>query len=163
MFRMELPDLNGFIKKLNMYEENTNKALRETMHDVGNNIVNAQRRLISEKSTRVAGAIGSSRIYTTKKGTIGIKTGYMPNAFKTAKDGSNLGVAGMQWEFGRPGQSSQRSKPTMTQVRNGKRVTVNKGSIQPVPHIRPGFDSTLEGNVNLLIGAVNQVTDKLGE
>ena len=42
-------------------------------------------------------------------------------------------------------------------------VTVKKGAIQPVPHIRAGFDDTVEQNVQTLINAVNAVTDKLGE
>ena len=49
----------------------------------------------------------------------------------------------------------------MTQTRHGKRVTVSKGIIQPTPHIRLGFDETLEQNVQIMADAINEVIGKL--
>lgn len=162
---MELPDLDGFIKKLDMYDQQQNEALRTALHQVGDNMKQAQKRRISgvKVGDKLSEYITCGAVYTTEKGSLGIRSGYQAGAFKTDSDGFNPGVVGMTWEFGRPGQSPRRSGATMTQTRNGKRVEVNKGAIQPVPHIRAGADDTLEHNVQTLINAVNTVTDKLGE
>ncbi len=164
-FSMEMPDLDGFIKKLDMYDQQQNEALRTALHQVGDNMKQAQKRRISgvKVGDKLSEYITCGAVYTTEKGSLGIRSGYQKEAFKPDSDGFNPGVVGMTWEFGRPGQSPRRSGPTMTQTRNGKKVTVKKGTIQPVPHIRAGFDDTVEQNVQTLINAVNAVTDKLGE
>ena len=51
----------------------------------------------------------------------------------------------------------------MTQSRNGESVEVRIGSIQPVPHIRKGFDSKVGQATELteaaLTGAVNKLLE----
>lgn len=164
-FSMELPDLDGFIKKLDMYDQQQNEALRTALHQVGDNMKQAQKRRISgvKVGDKLSEYITCGAVYTTEKGSLGIRSGYQAEAFKTDSDGFNPGVVGMTWEFGRPGQSPRRSGDTMTQTRNGKKVTVRKGAIQPVPHIRAGADDTFEQNWQTLVNAANSVTDKLGE
>ena len=164
-FSMELPDLDSFIKKLDMYDRQQNEALRTALHQVGDNMKQAQKRRISgvKVGDKLSEYITCGAVYTTEKGSLGIRSGYQAEAFKTDSDGFNPGVVGMTWEFGRPGQSPRRSGATMTQTRNGKRVEVNKGAIQPVPHIRAGADDTFEQNWQTLVNAANSVTDKLGE
>ena len=164
-FSMELPDLDSFIKKLDMYDRQQNEALRTALHQVGDNMKQAQKRRISgvKVGDKLSEYITCGSVYTTEKGSLGIRSGYQAEAFKTDSDGFNPGVVGMTWEFGRPGQSPRRSGATMTQTRNGKRVEVNKGAIQPVPHIRAGADDTFEQNWQTLVNAANSVTDKLGE
>lgn len=164
-FSMEMPDLDGFIKKLDMYDRQQNEALRTALHQVGDNMKQAQRRRISgvKAGDKLSEFITRGEVYTTKKGSLGIRSGYQAGAFKTDSEGFNPGVVGMTWEFGRPGQSPRRSGATMTQTRNGKKVTVRKGAIQPVPHIRAGADDTFEQNWQTLVNAANSVTDKLGE
>ena len=160
---MEMPDLQGLIQRLNMFDQKQNEAARKALDDIGDNIANAQRRLIQgvKGGDKLARNITRSRIYTTKKGVLGVKAGYQAGAFKTDSNGFNAGLVGVIREFGRPGQSARRSGKTMTQTRNGKKVTVSKGTIQSHPHIRPGFDQTLEANVQTLVNAVNEVVDKL--
>lgn len=162
-FSMEMPDLQGLIQRLNMFEKEQNEAVRKALNDIGDNIAAAQRRLIQgvEGGDRLAKHISKGRVYTTRKGVLGITAGYQAGAFKTDSNGFNAGIVGMVREFGRPGKSTYRSKPTMTQTRNGKKVEVSKGTIQPHPHIRLGFDQTLEQNVQTLVDAVNAVIDKL--
>lgn len=164
-FSMEMPDIQGFIKKLDMYDQQQNEALLTALHKVGDNMKQAQKRRIegAKVGEKLSKHITCGKVYTTKKGVLGITSGYQAGAFKTDSDGFNPGIVGMTWEFGRPGQSPQRSGTTMTQTRNGKKVTVRKGAIQPVPHIRFGADDTLEQNVQTLVNAANSVTDKLGE
>ncbi len=164
-FSMEMPDIQGFIKKLDMYDQRQNEALLTALHKVGDNMKQAQKRRIegAKVGDKLSEYITCGAVYTTEKGSLGIRSGYQKEAFKPDSDGFNPGVVGMTWEFGRPGQSPRRSGDTMTQTRNGKKVTVKKGAIQPVPHIRAGFDDTVEQNVQTLINAVNAVTDKLGE
>lgn len=161
IFSTNMPDLQSFIKELDLFDENVNRALRTSMHEAGNMICLAQRRLV--KSQRLAAAITTGRVYTTKKGSLNISVGYQPEAFKTDGDGFNPGVVGMVTEFGRPGQSPQRSGDTMKQTRGGKKYTVKKGTIQPRPHIRPGFDSTKEAAAQKLINAYSAEINKLGD
>lgn len=161
IFSTNMPDLQSFIRELDLFDENVNRALRTAMHEAGNMICLAQRRLV--KSQRLAAAITTGQVYTTKKGSLNISVGYQPEAFKTDGDGFNPGVVGMVTEFGRPGQSPQRSGDTMKQTRGGKKYTVKKGTIQPRPHIRPGFDSTKEAAAQKLINAYSAEINKLGD
>ncbi len=162
-FSMEMPDLQGLIAQLDMFDQDVNGALRQVLHQIGDNIVRAQRKHIegTRVGKRVSPHISRSRVYTTQKGLLGITAGYQPGAFKKDAEGFNAGVVGMTYEFGRPGTSPQRSGKTMKQMRNGKQVEVNKGTIQPVPHIRLGYDETLEQNIQTLVNAVNAEIERL--
>lgn len=173
----DFPDLDEYIRQLDLMDDNVNKALREGLNSGADIIRDAQRRLILGKPTsakskrkhkgglaKLAKAIDKGEIFATKKGAIGIKIGYQPEAFKNDAEGFNAGVTGMTIEFGRPGQSSStRRSSTMVQMRNEKRVSIHKGSIQPYPHIRPGHDSHVEQASQEVINKYNQVIDKLGE
>ena len=181
-FSMDTPDLEGFIKELDMFDENVNNALRTGLHEAGDMICQAQKRLIESKPAsitegkykkykrrsknrqkRLANSITTGKIYTNKGGALGITSGYQEDAFKIDSDGFNPGLVGMVTEFGRPGTSSHRSGENMTQTRNGKKYTVKKGRIQPYSHIRRGFDSTKEAAAQKLIDAYNAEIDKLGD
>ena len=158
-FSSDIPDLSKFIKSLDMLDENVNKATREGLNKGADIIVAAQKKHISAKSQRLANAISKGKIYVTKKGNIGISTGYHAKAFKKDKDGFNAGIVGMVFEFGRPGKKGD----TMIQKRNGKTVTVKIGAVQPIPHIKRGFDETVEQASQAVINSVSAEIDKLGE
>ena len=158
VFSSDLPDLQGMIKKLDMFNENANKAVRTALHSGADKIVSEQKRLAPEKTRE---AISKGKVYTTKKGVLGIAAGYRQSAFKTDSEGFNPGIVGTVFEFGRPGQSAQRSKPTMKQVRHGKEVEVLKGTIQPQPHIRRGFDNKVNEAVKGVIESVDSELKKL--
>lgn len=180
VFNTEIPDIKEMIKKLDLLDEDVNKAIREAMHEGADIIMNEQKRLISDVSPKLADAIGKSNVYTTKKGDVGISVGYQQSAFKTDSEGFNPGVVGMTWEFGRPGTSSQRSGETMKQVRriipNRKKgvrrkdwgeavptkIMVKKGRIQPHPHIRRGFDNKVHEAVQVVVSAVENEVKKAG-
>jgi len=157
----DFPDLDGFIKQLDLFDENVNKALRNAMSASADMIVAAQRRLISSKSMRLAAHITKGGIEVTKNGVLTVRTGYQDEAFKTDSEGFNPGVVGMVFEFGRPGTGA-RSRETMTQSRHGRRFSVRKGTIQAVPHIRKGFDETVQQAAERLIEAYNNEVDRLG-
>ena len=158
-FSSDIPDFSKFMKSLDMLDENVNKATRNGLNKGADIIVNAQKRHISSKSQRLANAISKGKIYVTKKGNIGISTGYHAKAFKKDKDGFQAGIVGMVFEFGRPGKKGD----TMTQKRNGETVTVKKGAIQPISHIRQGFDENVEQASQIVINSVSAEIDKLGE
>lgn len=158
-FSSDIPDFSKFMKSLDMLDENVNKATREGLNKGADIIVNAQKRHISSKSQRLADAIKKGSIYTTKKGSVGISTGYHAGSFKKDKDGFSPGMVGMVFEFGRPGQKGD----TMKQKRNGETVTVKIGAIQPVPHIRAGFDEAVNSASQTVIDTVSAEIDKLGE
>ena len=162
-FDTDLPDIQGLIQQLDLFEEKQNEAVRNGLHKVGENMRRAQKRRISgvKGGQKLADAISVSKIYTTKKGVLGITSGYQSGAFKADSEGFNPGLVGVIREYGRPGKSPRRNKAVMTQTRHGKRVTVSKGIIQPTPHIRLGFDETLEQNVQIMADAINEVIDKL--
>lgn len=159
-FTSDMPDLESFIRELDLFDENVNKALRTAMHESGNMICLAQRRLV--KSQRLAAAISTSAVYTTKDGALGITSGYQSSAFKSDSDGFNPGLVGMVTEFGRPGESPQRSDPETNRRVKGKTYKVKKGTIQPYPHIRRGFDAVKDRAAQVLIDAYNAEIDKLG-
>lgn len=158
-FTSDMPDLEGFIKELDLFDDNVNQALRTALHTAGDMIGQAQKRLALPKSKRLAAAISTSRVYTTKDGALGITSGYQAGAFKTDSDGFNAGLVGMVTEFGRP----RSSRTKMEQTRNGKKYSVTIGKIQPYPHIRRGFDATKEQAAQVLINAYNAEIDKLGD
>lgn len=158
-FSTDMPDLEGFIKELDLFDDNVNQALRTALHTAGDMIGQAQKRLVLPKSKRLAAAISTSRVYTTKDGALGITSGYQAGAFKTDSDGFNAGLVGMVTEFGRP----RSSRTKMEQTRNGKKYSVTIGKIQPYPHIRRGFDATKEQAAQVLINAYNAEIDKLGD
>ncbi len=169
-FTTDIPDLQGLIRRLNMFNKETNTALRKSLHRCGERTKNAQRRRISGRKVgkKLVDHINCGSIYTTKKGGIGISSGYQANAFKTDSEGFNPGIVGMTNEFGRPGSSVfeafgiDRTSETMLQERNGKEVEVKKGAIQPLSHIRAGSDETLEENIRDVKNTVNNLLDKLG-
>ena len=158
-FHSDIPDLSRFMKSLDMLDENVSKAAVKGLNKGADIIVNAQKRRISAKSQRLADAVSKGSIYTTKKGSVGISTGYHAKAFKKDKDGFRAGMVGMVFEFGRPGQKGD----TMKQVRNGKTITVKIGTVQPVPHIRAGFDEAVNSASQTVIDTVSAEIDKLGE
>lgn len=163
LFSMDIPDLQGLIRQLDMFDERQNAALRTALDTVGDNMAQAQKRHIqgTEVGKKLSGHISRSRVYTTKKGVLGVRTGYQAGAFKKDSDGFSPGVVGMVYEFGRPGTSPRRSGKTMKQTRNGKQVEVSKGTIQPRPHIRLGYDETLEQNIQTIVNAVNAEIERL--
>ncbi len=69
VFSMNMPDLDGLIKQLDMFNDEQNEVIRETLHDIGNDIQQNQRRLISESEVAdlLVESITCSSIYTTKK------------------------------------------------------------------------------------------------
>lgn len=160
----DFPDLDAFIKKLDLLDKNVNAALREGLNAGADIIRDEQRRRISGKSAVLAHNINKGSIYTTARGTLGIKTGYQKEAFEQDGEGTSPGLRGMIFEFGRPGHSSApRRSTTMTQKRSGKKYKVKKGAIQPIPHIRAGHDAAVRQASQEVINKYNQVIDKLGE
>lgn len=167
-FSMDLPDIQGFIKTLDLMNENVNKSVRNGLHR-GANIILAEQKRLAPSKLNLSHYISKGNIYTTKNGTLGIAIGYMSDTFKEDANGFNAGVVGMTYEFGRPGNGVfepfgiDRSSPTMIQVRNGKEVEVNKGTIQAQPHIRRGFDNVSEQAAQAVIDAISSEIDKLGD
>lgn len=159
----DFPDLDGFIKQLDLMKENVNKALRAAMYTGADMIKNEQKRLISGKSRRLSAAIDKSEIEVTKSGSLKVTSGYQAEAFETDGKGYNPGVVGMTYEFGRPGQSGARKRENMKQKRRGRIMTVKKGAIQPLPHIRRGFDNVKEQAAKTIIEAYNREIEKLKE
>lgn len=159
-FSMNFDSLNDLIKKLDMFDEKQNAAVLSAMHKAGTMIEREQRRLISSKSKRLAGAIKQGKVYVTRRGAVGVTVGYQDDAFETYSDGFNPGIIGTMFEFGRPGQSdARRRSKSMKQVRKDKEgkekeVTISKGKIDPEPHIRRGFDNVKEQAVQMVIDNV---------
>jgi hypothetical protein len=132
------------------------------MHEGADIILAEQRRLADAAGVPfLSEHIREGEVYTTRKGTLGITSGYMSEAFETDAEGKNAGVIGLTYEFGRPGQSRTRSKDTMKQTRNGKTVEVSKGKISPRPHIRRGFDNKIREATEKTIEALERETGKV--
>ena len=117
------------------------------------------------------------RTYTVSRSGIVHDGDYWKQASK-----EKPGVIGMTYEFGRPGKSSahHRNSKTMKQIRmripnkkDTKRkywkkavpteVDWNKGTIQPRPHIRRGFDNKVNAAVQALLNHVNNAINRAGD
>ena len=174
-FSMDFSDLQELIDRLIKLDLNYNDIIIEGMHKAADMITREQKRLISSKSTKLAEAIDYDGVGTNKttyyspskldkvtREVVYIRCGYLEDAFDEDADGFNAGIVGTMYEYGRPGKSddSRRMSPTMTQVRNGKEVEVSKGTIQPQPHIRRGFDNVREKAVEIVIDTIMRELDK---
>ena len=153
LFLTEFPDIQSFIKDLNLLDENVNKAVRTGLKKGANLILAEQKRLAPKQLSEY---ISTGSIYTTKKGVLGITSGYQKEVFKTDEHGQNPGIAGMVKEFGRPGQSPERS---------GDKDSIGrkKGVIQAEPHIRRGFDNVVDRAVQTVIDSINTEINKFGD
>lgn len=175
-FQMDFSDLQVLIEKLKLFESELHREiLIDAMHEAAEMITAEQKRLISGTSERLAEHIRYDGVgvmykhyYSIKdgkitKGVVYIRCGYLEDDWETDADGFNPGLIGTMFEFGRPGQSddSRRQSKTMKQVRNGKEVTVSKGEIQPVPHIRRGFDNVKDQAVLMVIESVMNALDHI--
>lgn len=178
IFTSELPDLKGLMGKLDAMDEESNKAIRKGIDRGGNVILAEQKRLIRGKSKRLEKALKKSKLIVGKKGTVGVSTGYQEDCFSTEESHGEQywkkesdGVMGLTYEFGRPGESPQRSGKTMKQKRKRKKnkksdavlteVEINKGLIVPVPHVRRGFDNKIEEAVNATAEELESAIDKV--
>lgn len=178
VFHSDLPDLKKLIKQLDVMDEKANQAIRRSVGKAGDMILAEQKHLISQHAVgkRLSKALKKGKIYTDKKGTVGVSIGYQPDSFNVGSGDKywqkeSDGVIGMTYEFGRPGQSPQHSGKTMKQKRKRRKkvpvtsnrknakgwkyseaklteVEINKGLIAPVPHVRRGFDNKVEEAVN---------------
>lgn len=175
-FDLDMPDLEGFIRELDMFDENVNQALRAGLHNSADIILAEQKRLAPYDLARY---ISSSEIFATDKGKLGVSTGYLEDAFSgdAVKDNGKEfkpGLVGLVFEFGRPGNSSatrkdkyryyHRYSKKRAKKEGGSGLEIfegKKGAIQPRPHIRPGFDSTKEAAAQSLINTYNAELDKL--
>lgn len=162
IFDIELPDLQGFIRELDLLDDKVNAAVRKGMNEGADIILAEQRRRADTTGVPfLSRHIDKRKIYSTKRGGLGITTGYQTEAFKADEDGKNAGVIGMTYEFGRPGQSRTRSVDKMKQRRGGKIVEVSKGKISPRPHIRPAFDAKIKEASDRTIEALSRETGKV--
>lgn len=156
-FSMEFKSIGELIKRLDMFDEKQSTAVINAMHKAGDMIEAEQKRLAPDYTRD---SIKQSKVYATKKGSIGVTVGYQAGSFQKDENGFAPGMVGTVMEYGRPGQSPGHTSPTMTQVRNGKEVEVSKGTIQPQPHIRRGFDNVREKAVETVIDTIMQELDK---
>ena len=166
-FSMDLPDIQGFIQKLDLMDENINKAVRVGMHRGANIICKEQRRLAPYNLSRY---ISQSDIYVTEKGVLGVAIGYM-----IEDDDINVFAVGNMFEFGRPGKSSdtRKNKYRWYSRRSKKRAEKGqpelevfkglKGTIQPIPHIRRGFHNAAPQACQAVIDAIQNEIDKIGD
>ena len=161
-FSTELPDIQAFIKELDLLDENVNKAVRDGLHK-GADIILAEQKRLAPSKLNLSDYISKSNVYVTKKGVLGVAVGYLSDAFIPDENNINHGAIGSMYEFGRPGQSPERSGNTMTQKRHGKTYTVKKGTIQPQPHIRRGFDNVVEQAAQAVIDSISAEIDKFGD
>ena len=160
LIEIEFP-LQQLINELNMFDRRVNEAVILSMHKAGSMIEEEQKRLVPESHKELRRDIRKSGLYVTKKGAIGITSGYQKEAFILYPNGFNAGIVGTMLEFGRPGQSPGHTGTTMKQVRNGEKVEINKGKIDPVPHIRRGFDNVKEQAVQMVIDSVMSELGKI--
>lgn len=193
IFHSELPDIKAMINKLDAFDEKANKAIRDGINKGGDVILAEQKRLISTKKVgkRLAKALKKSRVYMNKNGVLGVKIGYQEDSFNVGSGNKywqkeSDGIIGLTYEFGRPGQSSQRSGKTMKQKRRRREkiparskrknakgwkysdaklteVDISKGAIVPVPHVRRGFDNKAEQAAEVVVREIEKALNVVFE
>ena len=195
VFHSELPDIRSMIKKLDAFDERANKAIRDGINRGGDIILAEQRRLIGSQKVgkRLSKAIKKSRLTVSKKNKnfVSVSMGYQEDSFNVGSGDKywqkeSDGIIGLTYEFGRPGQSPQRSGETMKQKRKRRKkvsvsskrknakgwkyseaepteVTIKKGAIAPVPHVRRGFDNKVEEAADAAVNIVVQALEKVWE
>ena len=177
-FSAELPDIQGFIKDLDLLNENINKAVRDGLHK-GADIILAEQKRLAPSKLNLSDYISKGNVYVTKKGVLGVAVGYLSDAFVPDENNVNHGVIGALYEFGRPGKTPERSGKEMEQKRKRipnksekrkywkkavpTRVKINKGTIQAQSHIRRGFDNVVEQAAQAVIDSISAELDKLGD
>lgn len=148
IFYTKLPDLDSFIKELDLLDDDVNSSVRNAMHEGADIILAEQKRLADGTGVPfLSEHIREGQIYTNRKGKLSITSGYMSEAFETDAEGKKPGIIGLTYEFGRPGKSPARS---------GKKDSLGrtKGAIQPRPHVRSGFDNKVGEAVKTVIESV---------
>ena len=195
VFHSELPDIRSMIKKLDAFDERANKVIRDGINRGGDIILAEQRRLIGSQKVgkRLSKAIKKSRLTVSKKNKnfVSVSMGYQEDSFNVGSGDKywqkeSDGIIGLTYEFGRPGQSPQRSGETMKQKRKRRKkvpvsskrknakglkyseaepteVTIKKGAIAPVPHVRRGFDNKVEEAADAAVNIVVQALEKVWE
>lgn len=232
-FSMEMPDIQGLIKQLDLMNKYANQEVRDGLHEAAEIICKEQKRLAPYSFLKDAITVGKIKIMkphsrvklTTSEnssfsrfnsvsltretyyGILYVTIGYHEDAFNyeqtknhdnrtytTSRNGivhdgdywksasrDKPGIIGMVYEFGRPGKSSahHRNSKTMKQIRmripnkkDTKRkywkkavpteVDWNKGTIQPRPHIRRGFDNKVNAAVQVLLDHINNALNRAG-
>ena len=232
-FSMEMPDIQGLIKQLDLMNKYANQEVRDGLHEAAEIICKEQKRLAPYSFLKDAITVGKIKIMkphsrvtlTTSEnssfsrfnsvsltretyyGILYVTIGYHEDAFNyeqtknhdnrtytTSRNGivhdgdywksasrDKPGIIGMTYEFGRPGKSSahHRNSKTMKQIRmripnkkDTKRkywkkavpteVDRNKGTIQPRPHIRRGFDNKVNAAVQVLLDHINNALNRAG-
>ncbi len=232
-FSMEMPDIQGLIKQLDLMNKYANQEVRDGLHEAAEIICKEQKRLAPYSFLKDAITVGKIKIMkphsrvklTTSEnssfsrfnsvsltretyyGILYVTIGYHEDAFNyeqtknhdnrtytTSRNGivhdgdywkqaskEKPGIIGMTYEFGRPGKSSahHRNSKTMKQIRmripnkkDTKRkywkkavpteVDWNKGTIQPRPHIRRGFDNKVNAAVQVLLDHINNALNRAG-
>ena len=134
--------MQAMIKDIDMMSDEISASAAEIMRESGEMVATEQRRLISGKSSKLAGLIKVGKIYVTKKGNATVSTGYDGEAIKEAPEGVIL-------EFGRP--SGKR-----TIDKKGRKI----GKMDAINHIRKGFDNKKDEAAQIAVNKLDEVLKK---
>lgn len=155
---MDDSDIGKLISSLDLMKEDVRGAVADGLRAGAEIIAAEQRRLAGEISSKLPPAISVGKIETTKKGRLRIASGYL---HFNGSDNKDPAVIGSVFEYGRPGKSKAHSDPKRYwhYTRNGKTIIMvqEKGTIQPRPHIRRGFDNKKDEACRALESRVNSV------
>lgn len=131
--------MQAMIKDIDIMNDELVNSTVETLKDGAEIIADEQRRLISGKSSKLAGLIKVGKIVTTKKGNANVLVGYDSEAIEKAPEGVIL-------EFGRP--SGKKSVDKL-----GRKI----GKMNAIPHIRKGFDNKKEEATNKVVERLDSI------
>ncbi len=151
----EIPNIQAFIKTLNLFDSCVKEAVQNGLHEGAEIIATEQKRLISARpsktgsNTKLASLIKVGTIRTKKNGNVYCDVGYNSEAIKEAPESVVI-------EFGRP--ASRKNK--MKQNRHGKDYEITIGNIDAYSHIRRGFDNKIAEAAQKMIDTVNQALDR---
>lgn len=159
VFSADEPDLNKFFKDLDLLKEDVYTAAASGLRSGGEMIRDRQKQLAGQISSHLPEKITCSGVKVSKNGALSVESGYTD-----FEDG--WAVVGMVFEHGRPGQSSGRKNEkrywSYRRLGKGKLISLaqKKGTIQPRPHIRRGFDEMVGAASGEVIKTVNSAVDR---
>lgn len=151
-FTTDCPDLQKFLKDLNLLDKNVASAAADGIHEGAAIIATEQKRLIAPYSDILPTLIKPNKIQSDKKGKVYCDVGYDSDAIKTH-------IEAVIMEFGRPGKV-QGKKETQRKTKNGT-VTVKVGVIPERSHIRRAFDNKAAEATKKAIDKVNAEIEKI--
>lgn len=154
--KFDPPDIADFANNLGRCKAELSRNVDEALEAGAEEIANEQKRIMSQKSTKLSNYI-HIKPGITSKGKRYYEVGY------TGQEPVEKWLYGVVLEFGRPGKRNKAYVMQKRKTKNGiEEIKVRNGWIEEYSHIRRGFDNKVESAAENVENAFNDTISKLG-